>query len=48
VIVWAAIAPHGGLVFDQPEAATRLYSNPFFPYVEERLRGLIDAGAPPG
>jgi aromatic ring-opening dioxygenase LigB subunit len=24
VIVWAAIAPHGGLVFDQPEAATRL------------------------
>ena len=24
MIVWAAIAPHGGLVFDQPEAPTRL------------------------
>jgi len=31
-----------------PEASTRLYSNPFFPYIEQRLGEWVGAGRPPG
>jgi hypothetical protein len=31
-----------------PEASTRLYSNPFFPYIEERLGEWVGAARPPG